>query len=712
LDGRNEVGGLIIVNQGASYLRISGFTLRKFTDWGLDLEGENRYIRMDHLVVEGGEAGVHFTYGGDELAPPEGGPVEYVTLEDSLIINSEYTAVDCTPGPCNHMIFRRIEVSGSGLTDEDSFGADGIAISRGYPVLVEDCYIHDNGGDGIDLNSRDREGRVEGVIVRRSQVIRNHQNGIKLWAGGRIENNIVWGQGNSALWLGTFHSELEVINNTIAFNMWDSHYSGRNWVFSAGYPEEIVALPQVDLLLVNNIFAYNTGPDVGDPTGIYLGPGVELTEHHNLFFSRSDGEITAEFLDMEFSSLEIENGVWGDHTGQGKYDLTEDPFFYSSWPEVDLNLKEASPAIDAGDSDLCPKEDLLDHPRPVDGNDDGRAECDIGAFEALGEESIEDAQRSLQDVKTWLYYIDVNLDDGTLGRVVDSTYDMVVIDYITSETFNTDYPLKEAIDQMHNARHPKLVIAYIDVGQVEDFRTYWDSGWRIGDPEWIIALDPDGWEGNYPAAYWWDEYRNLWLGEEGYLQGIIDAGFDGIYLDWIEAYSDESVEAFARGEGVDPLQEMIWWVGDIAEYSRSQDPDFLVIAQNAAELVRFDDYVGIIDAIAQEQIWFDGAADNNPPGDCPLPATEGDVDSDAYYENLSSGCQRQYDDFPESTLHMSSEEYLNDLIVAREKGLKVFTVDYATDPANIEAVFQNARMLGFVPFVSTRALNQYVEPIP
>jgi hypothetical protein len=381
LDGGGEVGDLFTLGQGVSHLRISGFTLRNFNSWGLSLDGENRYVHLDHLTVEGGEAGIHFTYGEKELAPPEGGPVEHISLEDSLIINSEYTGVDCTPGPCNHMTFRRVEVYGSGLVGESSFGSDGIAISRGYPVLIEDCYIHDNGGDGIDLNSRDHEGYAEGVIVRRNRVIRNYQNGIKLWAGGRIENNLVWGQGNSALWLGTFHSKLEVVNNTIAFNMWDPVYSDRNWAFSAGYPEEIVALPQVELFLVNNIFAYNTGPDVGDPTGLYLGPGVMLIEHHNLYFSSIDSEITAEFLGMELTRQEIADGSWTDRTGQGQNNLVDDPLFIAGWPQVDLHVKPDSPAIDAGDDTSCPTEDNLGNPRPVDGNRDENAICDIGAFE-------------------------------------------------------------------------------------------------------------------------------------------------------------------------------------------------------------------------------------------------------------------------------------------------------------------------------------------
>ena len=262
LDGGGAVTEMLIFEQHTSYLRLSGFTLKNFTIWGIELAGENRYVYLDHLEIIGGESAIHFTYGESSEGPPAGGPVEHITLEDSLIHGTQYSAVDCTPGPCNHMVVRRVEVYGTGLKGESFFGSDGIEFARGYPVLVEDCYVHDNGGDGIDLNSRDRDGHAIGVIVRRNRVIRNHLNGIKLWAGGRIENNVVWGQGNSAIWIGTFHSTLEVINNTIAYNMWDPTYSERNWAFVVGYPEEIPS-PKVDLILVNNIFAFNTGSEVG-----------------------------------------------------------------------------------------------------------------------------------------------------------------------------------------------------------------------------------------------------------------------------------------------------------------------------------------------------------------------------------------------------------------------------------------------------------------
>ena len=318
----------------------------------------------------------------------------------------------------------------------------------------------------------------------------------------------------------------------------------------------------------------------------------------------------------------------------------------------------------------------------------------------------------LAEVRSWLYLIDVDLPQQSIDQIAESEHQLVVVDYIPSEANNTDFPMAQVIDDWHTAPRPKLVLAYIDIGEAESYRTYWQPGWGIGDPEWIAGGDPDGWEDNFPVAYWYDEWHDIWLNPQGLLQGILDAGFDGIYLDWVEAYSDENVVALAARDDVDPVQEMIWWVGDLAQYARAQRREFIVVGQNAAELVYNDEYVEIVDAIAQEQVWFDGGADNDPPGDCPLPRTEADVDSEAYRSSLSEACLRQYEEFPDSTLHVSSEGYLEDLRAAYEKGLVVLTVDYALEPENVDWAYRTAREMGFVPFVSSRALDLFVAPYP
>lgn len=42
----------------------------------------------------------------------------------------------------------------------------------------------------------------------------------------------------------------------------------------------------------------------------------------------------------------------------------------------------------------------------------------------------------------------------------------------------------------------------------------------------------------------------------------------------------------------------------------------------------------------------------------------------------------------------------------------IFTVDYALDPDNVAWVYETSRGLGFIPFVSNRQLDQYIDPVP
>jgi len=74
----------------------------------------------------------------------------------------------------------------------------------------------------------------------------------------------------------------------------------------------------------------------------------------------------------------------------GGNNLDADPLFVtpvdpSTAPTAagDLHLQAGSPAVDAGDNGVCPATDLDGNLRPIDGDLDGIAVCDMGAFELL-----------------------------------------------------------------------------------------------------------------------------------------------------------------------------------------------------------------------------------------------------------------------------------------------------------------------------------------
>jgi hypothetical protein len=75
--------------------------------------------------------------------------------------------------------------------------------------------------------------------------------------------------------------------------------------------------------------------------------------------------------------------VVGDYTVSGADDSCEDPLVAGplSGNQYGMSPGAGSPAIDAGDDGACPNVDILGEARPADGNGDGNAACDIGAYE-------------------------------------------------------------------------------------------------------------------------------------------------------------------------------------------------------------------------------------------------------------------------------------------------------------------------------------------
>jgi cysteinyl-tRNA synthetase len=297
----------------------------------------------------------------------------------------------------------------------------------------------------------------------------------------------------------------------------------------------------------------------------------------------------------------------------------------------------------------------------------------------------------LGSVTSWAYQIQELEAEGAADALVSSDYDLLVIEPTRSIVGSEDFDTAGLVARLHG--RGKLVLAYIDIGEAEDYRTYWQARWRApsaegpGSPEFLLAVDPGGWSGNYPVAYWDQRWKNTVIyGDGSLLDAALDDGFDGIYMDWIEAYSEEDVAAAAEAEGLDPAAEMVDFIREIGDYARGRRPGFLLVAQNAAELGQEGPvYLGLIDGLAQEDLSFRGEAETEwgdpSSGDIPIPQEE--------------------------------REHLIDLFgLYLQAGLPIFCVDYALQGDNVRQAYDTAEQAGCLDYVSQTPLSRLTETPP
>jgi cysteinyl-tRNA synthetase len=281
----------------------------------------------------------------------------------------------------------------------------------------------------------------------------------------------------------------------------------------------------------------------------------------------------------------------------------------------------------------------------------------------------QDRLTSLPAIRNFVYQLQ-EVDFAAMGQ---AGFDLAVIDYSADGTDETAFS-RERIDSLRNApAGPSIILSYLSIGEAEDYRFYWETSWKPGNPSWLGHENPD-WEGNFRVAYWDAGWCDVVL---RYLEKILDAGFDGVYCDLVDQY-----EYFMERGRETAAEEMAGLVAAIRDAGRARNSDFLVFVQNASELPGLvPSYIKSVDGIGQEDIYY--------------------------------GYERDGIQTPEEVTSLLE----NNLSVFRDNGKTVLTVDYpfsfsedrphfdSITRMKIDRAYARSEANGFIPYCTVRNLN-------
>jgi cysteinyl-tRNA synthetase len=145
---------------------------------------------------------------------------------------------------------------------------------------------------------------------------------------------------------------------------------------------------------------------------------------------------------------------------------------------------------------------------------------------------------SLNDAQNYIYlisYSQYNSKTEIIEALRQTNFDVILMEFF----FDTDISFTaseiELLKTKANGASRK-VISYINIGAAEKYRYYWQENWRLHNPRWL-KKPYDGYEDEIWVKFWKKDWENIiYKNENSYLDKIIESGFDGIYLDNIEAY--------------------------------------------------------------------------------------------------------------------------------------------------------------------------------
>lgn len=283
-------------------------------------------------------------------------------------------------------------------------------------------------------------------------------------------------------------------------------------------------------------------------------------------------------------------------------------------------------------------------------------------YPAIAEEREAVAQNRelLRRASSWTYQLqDVNADN--LAR---TDFDVLVVDLLHAGS-------ADRRDVARLKRKPdggrRVVLAYVNIGEAEDYRYYWKRHWARSPPHWM-GRQNCRWKGDHRVRHWSTEWQSIIFGRRSsYLGRLIAAGFDGAWLDRVD------IHRYWAAERTSSFAEMVSFVSRLSAWAKGQRPDFLIVPQNGEELLADAGYRAAIDGLGKEDLFF-GDHGNDRPNE-----------------------------------PWRVEKALSFIKLAQRDGLPVLAVEYARDAANRQSADARHRREGFIPYLGPRSLA-YIGP--
>lgn len=199
---------------------------------------------------------------------------------------------------------------------------------------------------------------------------------------------------------------------------------------------------------------------------------------------------------------------------------------------------------------------------------------------------------------SWAY----QLQNADPHEIVSTNFDIIVMDYSRDGTDSGAYTSSD-IELIKVAG--KIPIAYLSIGEAENYRFYWEDSWDTLPPEWLGPENPN-WPGNYAVRYWDSAWQHIIF---TYIDKILAQGFRGLYLDKVDEFEFWSSEDSIMTER-DAAIRMINFIVSIVNYCKSREgADFYIIPQNGENLIYHDNTGELLREVSGwgvEDLFYDG----------------------------------------------------------------------------------------------------------